>query len=165
MPRTDLPDALGPSTLQNYFFATTFLFAFSDTCLYVSVYARTLVCYPPAMKIPKQPTLIARLLAARVKAFKLNRPFVAASLVAFRRKCGRPGCRCQSGEGHLGHHLTFKVKGQTRSVYVPTDLLPEVQQWVREHQRLKPLLQHISQLALAQIRSHAQTKRRKAGRS
>ena len=117
------------------------------------------------MKIPKHPTLIARLLTARVQAFHLRGPFVAASLVAFRRKCGRPACRCQSGEGHLGHHLTFKVKGKTRSVYVPNDLLPQVQQWVREHKRLKPLLQHISQLALAQIRSHARTKRRKAGRS
>ena len=117
------------------------------------------------MKIPRHPTLIGRLLAARVKAFKLNGPFVAASLVSFHRKCGRPGCHCQSGAGHPGHHLTFKVKGKTRSVYVPNDLLPQVQLWVREHKRLKPLLQHISQLALAQIRSHAQTKRRKAGRS
>ena len=117
------------------------------------------------MKIPKHPTLIRRHLLARIKEFKPNGPFVAASLVAFRRKCGRPGCHCQSAEGHLAYHLTFKVKGKTRSVYVPNDLLPQVQLWVREHKRLKPLLQHISQLALAQIRSHAQTKRRKAGRS
>jgi len=36
----------------------------------------------------------------------------------------------------------------------PQDLLPEVQQWAREHQRLKPLMRHISNLALAQIQSH-----------
>jgi hypothetical protein len=117
------------------------------------------------MKIPKHPTLIRRHLAARIKEFKPNSPFVAASLVTFRRTCGRPGCHCQSGEGHLAHHLTYKVKGQTRSVYVPQDLLPEVQQWVREHQRLKPLMRHISQLALAQIQAHVTERRRKAGRS
>lgn len=117
------------------------------------------------MTIPKHPTLIRRHLDARVKEFKLNGPFVAASLVAFRRKCGRPGCHCHSGEGHPAHHLTFTVKGQTRSVHVPKALLPEVQQWVREHQRLKPLLRHISQLALAQIQSHVPAQRRKAGRS
>jgi hypothetical protein len=44
-------------------------------------------------------------------------------------------------------------------------LLPEVQQWVREHKRLKPLLRHISDLALAQIQAHVTRKRRKAGRS
>jgi hypothetical protein len=117
------------------------------------------------MKIPKHPTLIRRHLLARLKEFKANGPFVAACLVAFRRKCGRPACHCQSGEGHLGHHLTFKVKGKTRSVYVPQDLLAEVQQWVREHKRLKPLMRHISNLALAQIQAHRAHQRRRAGRS
>ena len=117
------------------------------------------------MKIPKHPTLIRRHLLARIKEFKPNGPFVAASLVAFQRKCGRPGCHCQSGESHLAYHLTFKVKGKTRSVYVPQDLLPEVQQWVREHKRLKPLMRHISNLALAQIQSHVRANRHRAGRS
>ena len=117
------------------------------------------------MKTPKHPTLIRRHLSARIREFKLNCPFVAASLVAFRRKCGRAGCHCQSGEGHLAHHLTYKVKGKTRSVYVPQDLLPEVQLWVREHKRIKPLMRHISNLALAQIQTHVLAKRRKAGRS
>ena len=120
---------------------------------------------PAHMKIPKHPTLIRRHLEARIQEFKLNGPFVAASLVAFRRKCGRPGCHCQSGEGHPAHHLTCKLKGKTRSVYVPQDLLPEVQQWVREHKRLKRLLRHISNLALAQIQPHVTSKRLKAGRS
>jgi len=117
------------------------------------------------VNIPKHPTLIRRHLEARLKEFKPHGPFVAASLVAFRRKCGRPGCHCQSGEGHLAHHLTFKVKGKTRSVYVPQDLLPEVQQWVREHKRLRPLMRHISNLALARIQAHGSDQRRKAGRS
>ena len=117
------------------------------------------------MKIPKHPTLIRRHLDARLKEFKADGPFVAASLVAFRRKCGQPGCHCQSGEGHLAHHLTYKVKGKTRSVYVPQDLLAEVQQWVSEHKRLKPLMHHISNLALAQIQAHVTSQCRKAGRS
>src|SRR6266498_659345 len=110
-----------------------------------------------SMKIPKHPTLIRRHLGARVKAFKLQRPFLAATLVTFRRKCGRPGCHCQSGPGHPACHLTFKAKGKTRSVHVPKDLIPEVQRWVREHKRIKPLLRHISQLALAQIQTHSKT--------
>jgi hypothetical protein len=117
------------------------------------------------MNIPKHPTLIRRRLAARLKEFKIHGPFVAASLVSFRRKCGHPGCHCQSGEGHLAHHLTYKLKGKTRSVYVPQDLVPEVQRWVREHQRIKPLLRHISNLALAQIQAHVTARHRKAGRS
>ena len=71
------------------------------------------------MKIPKHPTLIHRHLQARIKEFKLNRPFVAASLVDFRRKCGRHGCHCHSCEGHLAHRLGFNAKGKTWSVYAP----------------------------------------------
>lgn len=117
------------------------------------------------MNIPQHPTLIRRQLLARIKDFQIHGPFVAASLVAFRRKCGRSGCHCQSGEGHLAYHLTYKQKAKTRSVYVPLDLVPEVQLWVAEYQRLKPLLRHISQLAMAQIQTHVPTQRRKAGRS
>jgi hypothetical protein len=117
------------------------------------------------MKIPKHPTLIRRHLAARLREFKIQGPFVAASLVSFRRKCGHTGCHCHSGEGHRAYHLTYKLKGKTRSVYVPQDLVPEVQQWVHEHKRIKPLLRHISNLALAQIQAHVTARRRKAGRS
>jgi hypothetical protein len=119
----------------------------------------------PYSAIPKHPTLIRRHLDARIREFKLNGPFVAASLVSFRRKCGRAGCHCQSGEGHLAHHLTYKVKGKTRSVHVPQDLLPEVQRWCCEYKRIKPLMRHISNLALAQVQAYVTTQRRKAGRS
>src|SRR5437867_2195237 len=117
------------------------------------------------MTIPKHLTLIRRHLDARIKQFKVQSPFVAASLVSFRKKCGRSGCHCQSGEGHPAHHLTYKAKGKTRSVYVPQDLVPEVQRWIREYKRIKPLLRHISNLALAQVQAHVTAKRRKAGRS
>jgi len=117
------------------------------------------------MTIPKHPTLIARHLAARIKQFKITGPLVAASLVGFRRKCGRPGCHCQSGPGHPAWHLTYKHKGLTRSVYVPQDLLSEVQLWLRQYQRIKALIRHISALALAQLQTHVQAKRRRAGRS
>jgi len=117
------------------------------------------------MTIPKHPTLIARHLAARIKQFKITGPLVAASLVRFHRKCGRPGCHCQSGPGHPACHLTYKQRGVTRSVYIPQDSLPEVQQWLRQYQRIKSLIRQISALALAQLQTQTRTKRRRAGRS
>jgi hypothetical protein len=117
------------------------------------------------MKIPKHPTLIARHLQARIKDFKANGPLLAASLVIIYKKCGSPGCHCLTGKGHPGFFLTCKEKGKTRTVYVPQDLVPEIQLWIAEYKRLKPLIRQISQLALAQIQSHVKTKLRKAGRS
>ena|SRR5436309_1909537 len=116
-------------------------------------------------KIPKHPTLIRRHLEARLKEFQPQGPVLAASLVLVLRRCGRSGCHCQKGEGHPTHYLTCKQEGKTRTVYVPQDLLKEVQSWIREHQRLKKLGQHISQLALAQVQTHVTDRRRKAGRS
>lgn len=117
------------------------------------------------MKIPRHPTLIARHLLARTQALQPRGPALAASLVLIHRKCGRPGCHCQTGPGHPGHYLTCKEAGKTRTVYVPQDLLPQVQSWIAEHRRLKTLLREISQLALAQVQTHVRAARRRAGRS
>jgi hypothetical protein len=117
------------------------------------------------LKIPKHPTLIRRHLLARLKELHANSPVLAASLVLVHRRCGRSGCHCRKGPGHPTHYLTCKQQGKTRTVYVPQDLLKEVQLWIREHQRLKQLTQHISQLALAQVQTHVTDRKRKAGRS
>ena len=68
------------------------------------------------------------------------------------------------GEPHLAWHLTYKVKGKTRTVYVPLDLLDEVRSWLAEHKRIKTQLDEIHQLTVALIRTHAKHQKRKAGR-
>ena len=117
------------------------------------------------MKLPKHPTLIRRSLQAREKELQARCPVLAASLVAIRRACGNPNCRCARGHKHLGHYLTWKVKGKTHTAYVPVDLLPQVRQWTQEHRRLKQLVHQTTQLALALIQTHVSAKRRKCGRS
>jgi hypothetical protein len=118
------------------------------------------------MRVPDHPTQIRRMLDARLKKLATRSPILAASLNAYTHRCGRPTCRCHHGGPlHAGQHLTCKGAGNTtRTVYVPKDLLPEVQAWIAEHKRLKMLLQEIHQLSLALVRTHAQHRRRKAGR-
>jgi hypothetical protein len=117
------------------------------------------------MEVPKHHTLVRRMLDARVKKLAATGPVLAASLVKIKKHCGRPGCHCQRGEKHVGHYLTYKEKGKTRTVYVPLDLLEEVKAWIAEHRRLRRLTQEISQLAIARVRGHVTARRRKAGRS
>jgi hypothetical protein len=104
------------------------------------------------------------MLESRVKQMAARKPPLAASLVAVQRRCGKPGCHCATGEKHQAHQLTYKVRGKTRTVYVPVDLTEEVRSWIDEHRRLKRLLQEISQLALALVRSHVQQRKRRQGR-
>ena len=93
-----------------------------------------------------------------------RKPLLAASLVSFERKCGKPGCHCAAGEKHRGHQLTYNDRGKTRTVYVPVDFTDEVRSWIDEHRRLKALLQEISQLSLDLVRSHARERKRRKGR-
>lgn len=116
------------------------------------------------MKMPKHPTLIRRTLQARQKELRANRPVLAASLVTIRRTCGNPNCRCARGQKHLGHYLTWKLKGKTHTAYVPVELVPQVKLWTQEHRRLKRLVRQITQLSLALIRTHVRARRRKRGR-
>jgi len=118
------------------------------------------------MRVPDHPTLIRRMLDSRLKKLATTSPVLAASLTAYRHRCGRPTCRCHHGGPlHTGQHLTFKEAGnKTRSVYVPKDLLPQVHAWIAEHKRLKQLLHEIHQLSLALVQTHARQRRRKAGR-
>jgi hypothetical protein len=117
------------------------------------------------MKVPRHPTQIRQMLQARVKKMAAERPVLSASLVRIAKHCGRPGCHCQTGEKHVGHYLTFKVAGKTRTVYVPLDLVEEVRRWVAEGRRLKLLMKESSALAVALVASHVTERKRKAGRS
>lgn len=117
------------------------------------------------MKIPSHPTLLKRHLESRLRKFVARGPLLAASLVLIAKHRGRQGCHCQSGARHVGHYLTFAVEGKTRTVYVPQDLVKEVRAWIQEHKRLKQLGQEISQLSIARVRAHVQTRQRRRGRS
>ena len=117
------------------------------------------------MRVARHPTNIRRMLASRLRQVSARKPLLLASLSQIGRVCGNPSCRCARGHKHVGHQLTFKVHGKTRTVYVPVDFTEEVRSWIEEHRRLQRLFQEISQLALALVRSHVQERRRRRGRS
>jgi excinuclease UvrABC ATPase subunit len=96
---------------------------------------------------------------AKLKQLALAKPLVAASLCRVARRCGHPNCKCARGEPHTAHVLTYKVKGKTKTVHVPKDMVEEVTQWVEEHKRIKKLLREISDLSLTIIRRHVPVSR------
>jgi hypothetical protein len=66
-------------------------------------------------------------------------PFVQGSIV----RLPHPSC------DHVAHRLTFKVRGKTKAVYIPVDLVEEVEQWHRNYNRLKRLVRQITKTSLA----------------
>lgn len=116
------------------------------------------------MRVPEHPTEIRRMLDARRARVAPRAAVLAATLSQVRKRCGYPACRCHHGEPHLAWHLTYKVDGKTRTVYVPADLLDDVRSWIAEHKRIKAVLDEIHQLTVALIKTHAKHQKRKAGR-
>ena len=95
---------------------------------------------------------------AAIKNLTSGKPFVEGSLTKVRVTCGNPNCRCAKGEKHISHILTKKVRGKTKSVYVPVDMVEEVGKWVLEHRRIKKELKEISALSEQIIKQHVSTK-------
>jgi hypothetical protein len=117
------------------------------------------------MRVPSHPTQIRRMRDRRLKQLVATGPVLAASLTRLNKRCGQPSCHCSKGGPlHQAHHLTFKEDGQTRTLYVPQDLVAEVRTWVEEYHRLKTLIHEVSQLTRALIQGHVQHRRLRRGR-
>ena len=116
------------------------------------------------MKNPRPRPVLEAMIHSRVRQLRAQSPLVAASLVQIAKHCGREGCHCQTGDKHVGHYLTFKVAGKTKTVYVPQDLVEEVGTWVKEHKRLRKLVQEISRLSVERIQGHVLDRHRRRGR-
>ena len=95
---------------------------------------------------------------AAIKRLTDSRPFIEGSLTKIRVTCGNPNCRCAQGEKHISHVLTKKVRGKTKSLYVPVELVEEVAKWVAEHRRIKRELKEISALSEQIIRQHVSSR-------
>lgn len=55
---------------------------------------------------------------------------------------------------HIAHQLTVSVQGKTHTVYVPKDMVEEVEEWTKNHRRLQRILKEISKLNMAIIHRH-----------
>jgi hypothetical protein len=102
---------------------------------------------------------LEKLRAAKLKQLAACKPFVAASLCEVERKCGKANCKCARGEPHRAHVLTYKVKGKTKSVYVPKDRVEEVREWVNEHKRIRTLIREVSNASLEVLKRHVPASR------
>jgi len=86
---------------------------------------------------------------------------------AYRRQLGELGvfvegtlCRVRRpGRKPPAWQLTFKQAGKTRTVYVPRELVTEVQQWAKAFKRLKLLIRKVTGQNLAIIRRHVTVRR------
>ncbi len=108
--------------------------------------------YTYCMRTGRSIKFLATKVRARLKRLGRCGPFVAGSL-------NRVEHTGKSGTVSVSYLLTFKEKGKTRTVYVPKDMVPEVEQWVKQYREVKKLMAEISRFNVGIIRRYVFEKR------
>ena len=105
------------------------------------------------MRMPKSVNTLKRQIEAKIRSLGEAGTFMSGSLIQKRWKCAKPECICnRTGKLHTGYAVTSKVKGKTRSVYVPVSMVDEVKGWVKEYKRVQKVMKEINALAEQVIR-------------
>jgi hypothetical protein len=74
-------------------------------------------------------------LARTLRQLQRDPPMVQGSFYLLRRKCGKPNCRCASGQLHASWVLTRSEAGKDRIYSVPKDQRAQVRRWALEYRR------------------------------
>lgn len=94
------------------------------------------------MKLPQSTGILRRMHQARLRRLRRIDTVLAGSLVR------QPG--------HKSLYLTDKVRGKTRTLYVPRSLLEEVKRWNRQAKEARELLAELSEIQRALLRAEMQ---------
>ncbi len=87
-----------------------------------------------------------RHLRSQLKQMLDGAGLLRGTLNAREKVCGKPNCRCARGEKHLSLYLVASDGGKPRQLFIPRSLEPQARQWVASYQRLRELLEELSQL-------------------
>ena len=74
---------------------------------------------------------------AHVEILVSSEVLIEGSFVTLGRKCGKPTCRCATGDKHFSKFLSRSEGGKTRLVYVPAGDEVEVARKAERYRRLR----------------------------
>ncbi len=75
------------------------------------------------------------------------------TLTTFRRRCGKPSCRCASGSPHEGPALMYREGGRTRIVTLTEAEAAEVAAAVERYARARAELEAAADAGIAALRA------------
>ncbi len=71
---------------------------------------------------------------------------VRGSLSIREKSCGKPTCRCARGDKHRAVYLVASDGGKLRQLFIPGKLEPQARECVEAYQRMRELLEELSQI-------------------
>lgn len=69
------------------------------------------------------------------------------AFITVQRKCGKPNCRCATGEGHPAKYLSVKEGGKTRMIFVPSGAESKVEEEAGRYRRFRRARAQLAKLA------------------
>ena len=90
------------------------------------------------------------LLAALQRCVDAN--LMRGSLTQLHVRCGREGCVCTRGVGHLKTHLVVRVQGRSHTLYVNEERRPAIEALVASYHRARELIDELTEINLALLR-------------
>ena len=85
-------------------------------------------------------------LRSRIAQLATSERYLRGSLSERSSKCGKPNCRCASGDGHQSLYLVQSHGGKVRQICLPKALQDPVRQAVAEYQQIQHLLDEVAEL-------------------
>lgn len=74
-------------------------------------------------------------IALTLRRLQRSQPMLRGSFYLLRRKCGKPNCRCATGQLHASYVLTRSEAGKDRLYPVPKEQRAEVRKHAAEYRR------------------------------
>ena len=81
-----------------------------------------------------------------------QRGLVHGTLLSRRRVCGKPSCRCATGQLHHGLYLVVTEAGKSRQMYVPRRWEAAVRDWIDNYGKARGLMDDLSRLHWDRVR-------------
>jgi len=85
------------------------------------------------------------------------------SLITLRRKCGKAGCRCASGDPHESPALSYSVAGRTKMLTLSPEEVPAVAAAVARYRSAVKALEAESRAELDALVARVQARRNAGG--
>jgi hypothetical protein len=86
------------------------------------------------------------------------------TVTTFRRRCGKPTCRCAAGEPHESPALVFTEDGRTKTLTLTESEVAEVEAAVAHYRRARARLEEQAEAGITALRDRRDQLRRSGSR-
>ena len=86
-------------------------------------------------------------------------PLLRGTLYTLRRKCGKPGCRCATGDAHVSPALAYPVGGRTKTMTLTAEDVEEVAAALARYRAARDELDRAADAEVAELAARAAARR------